>query len=255
MNSAYKIKKAHFGKRTLAFLFDLICTFFLFIGIENLVMHPIVNGVFDYDALDHEFETKLVEHGIAHYDKDNKFVYNELPKEGYDWTSFNEDKRAVEVKDKLSMMNLFTLTMDFMISEFFVFCLIPLILKNGQTLGKKMMKLALVSTNEVKVKGWNVFARWALGIYVFETMITLFFVVFAVIPVPLILTLITSVVSKKGMALHDYIGGTIVVDLNNTLIIDTVEERRKRILEEKEAYEIHQKNKMISQKEIEKEHL
>ena len=256
MNSAYTIQKASFFKRTLAFLFDLMIAFFLFTGIEYFVMHPILNAAWSYDQLEDQYEGKLVEYGIGHYDeKTNEFVYNEMPEKGYDYTEFNKDEEAIKLQNKLSTLNLFSLTMDFMLSEFLVFCLVPLILKNGQTFGKKLLKLALVSTNEVRVAGWNVFARYAIGIFAFETMINMFFVSFFIIPLPLIVSVIMALVSKKGMALHDHIGGTIVVDLNNTIILDTVDERRKRILEEKEAYEAHQSKKLISQKEIEKEGL
>ena len=168
---------------------------------------------------------------------------------------FRKDEDNAALEAKLGSMDFLKITMDSMLTGFIIFCLIPLILKNGQTLGKKLMKLALVSTNEVKVKGWNVFARWAIGIFAFETMINLYFVTQWTIPVVLIISVITALVTRKGMALHDYIGGTIVVDLNNTVILDSVEERRKRILEEKEAYATHQQKKMISQKEIEENRL
>ena len=259
MNSAYTIIKASFFKRTAALIFDLIIGFVLFVGVENLIMHPIVNAAYQYDELDHQFEDKLVEYGVGYYDsKTNEFKFVQfetIEERNAHMDEFNKDKEAVAIRTKLDSINLLKVTMDFMVSEFLVFCLMPLILKNGQTLGKKLMKLALVSTNEVKVKGWNVFARWAVGIFAFETMINLAFVAFFIIPLPLIVSIIMAAVSRKGMALHDYIGGTIVVDLNNTVILDSVEERRKRILEEKEAYATHQQKKMISQKEIEENRL
>ncbi|MDY4788607.1 MAG: RDD family protein [Bacilli bacterium] len=254
MNSAYTIQKPSFFKRVVALIFDIICVTFLFVAVENLVSHPIVNAAYNYDELDHKYEEKLVEHGIGYFDeKDgNKFKLNELP-EGqtdYDWTSFRKDEDALYYEGMVSNLNLFKITLDALLSELIVFCIVPLILRNGQTLGKKLMHLGLISTNEVKVRSWNVFARYAIGIFALETMISLFFFTFFIFPLPLILSFIFAVSSKRGMALHDYIGGTIVIDMNNTVILDTVEERKKRILEEKEAFKMQQSNKMISQEEI-----
>ena len=257
MVSAYTIKKASIFKRIVAFLFDLMCAFFLFVGIENLVIHPIVNHIFHYDQIEDKYEEKLVEHGVGKFNDKGEFEFLPVP-EGqmdYDMTSFYEDEVAVQIENEKTRLDLFKFTMNSMLSEFIVLCLMPLLLGNGQTLGKKLMKLALVSTNEAKVKGWQVFARWAIGIFAFETMINFFFVMFAIIPLPLIVSVILALVTKKGMALHDYIGGTIVVDLNNTVIVDTVEERRKRILEEKKSYDAFAKKKIVSEEEIKKERL
>lgn len=258
MNSAYTIQKASFFKRVVAFIFDMICVMFLFVAVENLVSHPIVNAAYNYEELDHRYEEKLVEHGIGYFDEkdDNKFKLNEIP-EGetdYDWTSFRKDEEALYLEGMVSNLNLFKLTLDALLSELIIFCIVPLILKNGQTLGKKLMHLGLISTNEVKVRSWNVFARYAIGIFALETMISFFFFTFFIIPLPLLLTVVFAISSKRGMALHDYIGGTIVIDMNNTVILDTVEERKKRIQEEKETFKMQQSKKMISQKEIEEEH-
>lgn len=118
---------------------------------------------------------------------------------------------------------------------FFVF---PLIFKNGQTLGKKMLNLALISTENVRVKNWQILARVLIGAWAIECVFSFYtFVLTYVLPLGLLVSIIMAVFSKKRMALHDFAGGTIVVDYSATIIVDTVEERKALIEEENKAKE------------------
>lgn len=117
--------------------------------------------------------------------------------------------------------------------------IIPLFLKNGQTVGKKVFNLGLVRPDCVKINNVALFARAILGKYTIETMVPVFslylilfgnagFLGLIVIAIVLLTDLGMFIFSKDHTTIHDLVAGTVVVDLSTQMVFNSEEELIKK---------------------------
>ena len=110
-----------------------------------------------------------------------------------------------------------------------------MLLKNGQTLGKKIFGIALVRVDGVKITPFALFVRTVLGKYTIETMIPvlmammIFIGVIGILAPAIVLGLLIVqialiITSKTNSALHDHMAATVAVDLNSQMIFATAED-------------------------------
>ena len=115
--------------------------------------------------------------------------------------------------------------------EFFV----PLLFKNGQTLGKKVFGLAVVRRDCVRLAPLLLLVRTLLGKYTIETMIPilLLFLIFfgglgfvglAVLAALLVLQVGLVAGTRNNSAIHDLLAQTVVVDMASQMIFDSEQE-------------------------------
>lgn len=97
-----------------------------------------------------------------------------------------------------------------------VYLVPPLIFKKGQTVGKKIMGLILIHKNGSEVTTLQVFLRALIGIWVLEYVTSILFY-FSI----LILSVVFALVNKQGMAIHDVIARTIVVE-KEPILVDVI---------------------------------
>ncbi len=113
--------------------------------------------------------------------------------------------------------------------------IVPLILKNGQTVGKKIFGIALVRPDCVKMSTFSLFVRTILGKYTIETMVPVFLVCMTIflqagiIPVVvigalIILNLCLFIFTKDRTMIHDLFAATVAVDLASQKIFNSTEE-------------------------------
>ncbi len=111
----------------------------------------------------------------------------------------------------------------------------PLIFKNGQTLGKKAFGIALMHANGVKVNNLTMFVRSILGKYTIDIMVPVLLIemiLFAglgwigllVIGLLLALNLGLFFFTKTHTAIHDLLAKTVAIDLASQHIFDSEEE-------------------------------
>ncbi len=147
-----------------------------------------------------------------------------------------EDTEAQTAYELLMNLTLITLSVGilgaFLILEFAV----PLLLKNGQTLGKKAFGIALMRKDGIKVTPFMMFARSILGKYTVETMMPVLLIVgmffnggggFSVILLAafLLAQIIVPLVTRDKTGLHDLMACTVAVELSSQMIFDTVEDQ------------------------------
>lgn len=112
---------------------------------------------------------------------------------------------------------------------------LPLIFKNGQTLGKKAFGIALMHANGVKVNNLTMFVRSILGKYTIDIMVPVLLVemiLFAglgwigllVIGLLLALNLGLFFFTKTHTAIHDLLAKTVAIDLASQHIFDSEDE-------------------------------
>ena len=242
------IQKAGFFKRLSAFLLDSI----IFILVAVAIAVPI-SAIISYPDTVEAFETHYKKYeekyaidtnmSAAEYDKltpEQKERYEEATRE------LANDKEIIELYTAL--MNKTVLVV--LISLFFAFIVtelaIPMFLKNGQTLGKKMVSIGVMRVDGVRLSSFQLFVRSIFGKFLLETMIPTLVIMMEMFGVMsgmgviitgliLIIQTVLVIVTKTNSAIHDYVAVTVVVDMNGQTIFDSPEELieyKKRLHEE-----------------------
>ena len=188
-------------------------------------LDPTVIGTEAYDALTDEEKEAYVKAFNDHYDAYTK-RFNEL---------FSADQEAVYAQNMTYNLILITLIASILISVLIFEFVFPLIFKNGQTIGKKVVGIAVIHQNSVKASHIALFTRALLGKFVVEIMIPLILIITALLGytgwigllVLGLLCILEAFVFFKGKnftPLHDVICQTICVDNATQMVFDSVEE-------------------------------
>lgn len=126
------------------------------------------------------------------------------------------------------------------------FGVLPLVM-NGQTLGKKIMKLRVVSNNEKKLNFWKYLIRIVIlnniwlslinvgAVYVVSG-VKFYYVTYVISMLSSLiymLNLIMVMFRKDNRGLHDMVAGTKVILVSNDAVVESVEEVKKNGIKEK----------------------
>ncbi len=232
----YDLQKASIWKRMSAYLFD-----FILLGIAAVGFALLLSSVLGYsaksDALDAYYEKYEQEYNVDFEIESEKYeLLSEGEKERYDtaygalWTD-KEFSRAFSLLMNLTLIiTTFSILLAYIVFEI----AIPLILKNGQTLGKKIFGLCLVRVDCIKVTPLMLFIRTILGKFTVETMFPLalafMFVLGGGLVSPLVILLIFLTqfilffVTKNHTVIHDSFAQTVVVDMASQMIFNNTDE-------------------------------
>ena len=145
------------------------------------------------------------------------------------------DRQYSYVLNLMFMMLSVGTALSYMVLEF----IIPIIMKNGQTVGKKVFGIGLVRPDCVKITIPQLFARTFIGKYAIETMfpillIILFFfgslgimaiILFAAVT---ILNIAVFFASKNRTPIHDVLAHTVVIDFKLQVVFQSTEEMMER---------------------------
>lgn len=247
----YDLQKASVLKRISAGILDFIIVVILATGFFFLF-----STVFNYDSLTVELNTHydryVEEYGFDFreltQEKVDKFTEEEKTKYEVAAQAFREDKEIISTLGKILSMTLIMLTFGILLAILIVEFLVPLILKNGQTLGKKMFGICLMMDNGVRVRTMPLFIRSILGKFTIETMIIIYglvllyfgqlnIIVLFLAAAILIANGILIIISPKNLLIHDAMSFVVVVDKASQMIFNTEEEliKYKKDLAEKNA--------------------
>jgi uncharacterized RDD family membrane protein YckC len=233
----YDLQKASMWKRASAYIFDFILICIVAVGIGFLL-----STVLGYDAQIEKMEAAYTayeeKYGIdlnlsfEDYEKlsdEEKAVYEDANKE------FSADPEVNRTYSLIINMTMVIITFGILISYLLLEVLVPLLFKNGQTLGKKAFGVAVMRVDGVRLSPFALFVRTVLGKFTIETMFPVFLVMMifigslgivgtAVIIMMLVLQIVVLAVSKTNSAIHDLLAGTVVVDMASQMIFESAEE-------------------------------
>ena len=123
-----------------------------------------------------------------------------------------------------------------LISGALVYILVPLILKNGQTFGKKAYGLGLANSDGYKFSNSRLLMRFLpfaiVDISLFFMILVNLYLVLLIVLIIFLVSFALAMSSPKRMSLHDITGRTIVVDLKSSTLFETVDEEEKFVLKE-----------------------
>lgn len=231
------LQKASIWKRISAFLFDMILFSILAVGIAFLIS-KITSYDSHYDTLISSYEKYSRIYGI---DFDISLdEYNSLTPEQislYDQASqaMTADPEANKAYSVIINLSLVIVSLSLLISFIIFDIVIPIIFKNGQTLGKKIFSLGVMTKEGIRLPNLLLTARTVLGKFTIETMVPAFIILMIVfqraglleaailIGLP-IFQIVLMIASRQNLAIHDLIAGTVVIDFPSQRIFESREE-------------------------------
>lgn len=136
------------------------------------------------------------------------------------------------------------------------FGVLPLVM-NGQTLGKKVMKLRVVSNNNKKLNFWKYLIRIVIlnniwlslinvgAVYIVDG-VKFYYVTYVISMISSLvymLNLIMVMFRKDNRGLHDMVAGTKVIEVNNDVVLENVDEVKKKESIKEKANKVSKKKK------------
>ncbi len=231
------VQKGNIWKRISALLLDLIT-----VSIAAVLFAVLFSLIFDYDGkLDayEEIRTSIEEeYDITFATTEQEYnAFDAELKARYDaaYDALNANDEAVRLYLLLNNVAVLIVTFSLLLAILIFEFILPLILKHGRTLGKRVFGLAVMRNNFVKVSGPVMFIRAILGKYAIETMIPAFILIMfvfgkadilmmillALVP---IVNIVLIIATKNNCPIHDLIAMTVVVDFESQKIFETEEE-------------------------------
>lgn len=178
--------------------------------IENYYQSKEESGLFE--KIGDTWEIK----GSATFNELNQFY-----EEQYDiaLNYFSHDDECLTLARKITVVSILEVFLSLTISIVIFFLIFPLIFKERQTLGKKLMGLAVVSRKDGIVAKRRHYLMRFLAFYVIEILLTVF-----TFGIPLIVSVSMLFFSKEKITLHDYLSATLVIDTRQRPAMHSAEE-------------------------------
>lgn len=231
------LQKANLWKRIAAWLLDLILLCVLAVGAAYLL-----SAVLGYDTASRELETHYAryesQYGVT-FDISQE-AYAAMDPQGqanYDaaYAALIADEAVLYTYNLVINLTLLITSLGILIAMLVLEFAVPLVLKNGQTVGKKCFGLGLIRQDGVAMNNLQLFARTLLGKYTLGTMIPVyvFLLMFwgnlgvtgtVILGALLVGQVVCVSMTRNNSALHDLLAGTVVVDLASQQIFKTTEE-------------------------------
>lgn len=231
------LQKASVWKRISALVLDGILLSILTVGFAFLLSLAI-----GYDAhsarLAQYYSDYETEYGITFSISQEEFAsMDEAAQQRYEaaYAALAEDAGAAQTFAEVMRLTILIITFGVLLGMLALEFFVPLLFKNGQTLGKKVFGLAVVRRDCVRLAPLLLLVRTLLGKYTIETMIPilLLFLIFfgglgfvglAVLAALLVLQVGLVAGTRNNSAIHDLLAQTVVVDMASQMIFDSEQE-------------------------------
>lgn len=231
------VQKASMWKRISAYIFDMILLGILAVGLAALLSFAL--GYDGYAArLDAAYEKYENEYGVTFGITEDEYLA--MPEEEralFDKASeaVSADSEALYCYNMVINLTLIITTFSILLAYIGLEFVVPLLFKNGQTLGKKIFGLALMRNDGVKINSVSLFIRTVLGKFTIETMVPVLIIMMIllgsmgvvgviVLGLILLLEIVLLIATKNNCAIHDLLANTVAVDFASQKIFDSAEE-------------------------------
>lgn len=245
------LQKASLSKRIAAGILDAMLLCVLAVGFMSLLFN-LLGYSGHSEALRQHYERYETQYGVS-FDI-SEAEYNQLPddqQKNFDaaYKALINDDEVLYTYNLLINLTLLITTFGILLAMIVLEFVVPLWLKNGQTVGKKVFSLGLMRTDGVQITPLQLFIRTILGKFTVETMIPVYIIIMVLFnsigifgPGVLLILLLAQAVSmiatRTNAMLHDLIGGTVAVDIASQKIFrstDDLIEYQKKIAAERAA--------------------
>lgn len=234
----YDLQKASILKRISAWLLDFICVSIIAVGIMWAI-----SAMAGFSAKSERYEELLnnysEQYGVSlseGLDQDASQEQKDLYNEAYQ--AFAKDEEVGVLYSQILNITILMVSLGLFIAIFIVEFVLPLIFKNGQTLGKKIFSVAVMQVSGVRINPFILFVRAVLGKYTIETMVPAMIIAMIFMGVAdmmtilvlvalLIFQIILVIATKTNSLIHDALSSTVAVDMATQMIFYSKEEMIK----------------------------
>lgn len=230
------LQKASSWKRIAAWILDMVLLCVLAVGAAYLL-----SGVLGYDAYDQKLQAAYdryeKQYGVTfHIDQTDYEAMTDAERANFDaaYDALNADTEAIHAYNMVVNLSLLLTTLGILLAMLVLEFAVPLMLKNGQTIGKKCFSLGVVRTDGVKMNTLQLFTRTLLGKYTIETMVPVYVVQMLfwggmdatgfLLLALLIAQVICIAVTRTNSAIHDLLAGTVVVDIASQKVFESTQD-------------------------------
>lgn len=231
----YDLQKASILKRVSAWLLDFICVAIIAVGIIWAI-----SAIAGFNAKSERYE-EIINSYSEQYGIDLKKGLDEnsseeqIAKFNAAYEAFAKDEEAVALYTKIINITFLMVSIGLFVGVFIIEFVVPLFLKNGQTVGKKIFSVGVMQVSGVRINTFVLFVRAVLGKYTIETMvpamiIAMIFmgvgdlVTIVVLAALLIFQIVLVIVTKNNSLIHDALSSTVAVDMATQMIFDSKDE-------------------------------
>ena len=245
------LQRAGMWKRLSAALFDSIILFTVIVGMALLL-----STALGYDAyvdrlgeLEQQYgdefgvDLDITLEELKALSEEERQVYEAAD------AAYSQDPDVIYTYNMMLSMAMVIVTFAILLGYLLLEFLVPLLLKNGQTLGKKLFGIGVMRVDNVRLPAVLLFARTVLGKFTIGTMIPVYVIIMIVfgrlgmfgtvlIGALLLVQAILFFGTHAHTPIHDKLAGTVTVDLASQMIFDSPEallEYKKRIHAESTA--------------------
>ena len=231
------VQKASLWKRIAAWMLDVILLAVLAVGAAWGL-----SAALGYDSYSNTLESAYAkyeaQYGVT-FQIDGQ-AYDTMTAEGkqnYDtaYQALIADADAMYAYNMVVNLSLLITTLGILAAVLVLELLVPLLLKNGQTVGKKCFTLGVMRTDGVKMNNLQLFARTVLGKYTIELMVPIYIAMMVfwgsmditgtLVLLGLLLgQIICLCATRTNAAIHDLLAGTVVVDIASQKIFNSTED-------------------------------
>lgn len=231
------MQKAGMWKRMAAWLLDIILVAILAVGAAYLL-----SVTLGYDTA-----SAKLEQYYARYESEYGVVFDISQQEyeamtgeqraAYDaaYEALIADEDVLITYDKVVNLTMLITSIGILIAMLLLEFVVPLLLKNGQTVGKKCFGIGLIRNDGVQMNTMQLFTRTVLGKYTVGTMLPIYVVllmlfgnmgIFGTVILGGLLTgqIICLSVTRNTCAIHDLLAGTVAVDIASQQIFRSSQE-------------------------------
>ena len=250
----YDLQKGSLLKRASAFLLDGILLVILVTGFAFAF-----SAIFHYNDYSNIYDEGLNRYseqfGIDLLNIPEESALTEEQRAGYEAAlkAMNNDLEMIKAFNTMISIIIMEISLAIILAFLVLEFILPLILKNGQTVGKKVFGLGVMRTNGVRIRGVSLFIRTFLGKCIIETMLPVLMFMMMIFsywnimasvglfgPIVIIVLFIAQILlifwTKKHTMIHDLLSDCVVVDLGSQMIFDN-EQARVEYINKKDAEE------------------
>lgn len=240
-----ELQRADMWKRISAALLDVILLAIVAVGMAYML-----TTVLGYDRHEAQFNaiaaTYESEYGVS-FDVSGEELAAMTEEERAQFNlaseAFSKDEEANRVYALMFNLTLVITSLGILAACLLMEFVLPLLLGNGQTLGKKIFGIGVMRVDGIKLPAVLLFVRTVLGKYAVELMVPVYIFVmlmFGMMDIAgtvlifglLIVQIVLVATSRTRSPIHDRLAHTVAVDFASQRIFDSVEAReayRERI--------------------------
>ena len=233
----YDLQKGSLWKRASAFLFD-----FIMVSIIAVLIALILSWITGYDRYQKEFRAGYDRIGEEYqvsldvtYEEYQALTEEQTSRLNQAYEALRQDGPTMHAYGMIRTLSQVIISFSILLAVLCWDFLIPLKLKDGRTLGKKIFGLAVMRTDGVRINTVSLFIRALLGKYTIEIMIPVLIMLMIywnsigiIAPIILFLILVVEIAvmcfTNTNSLIHDLLANTVVVDYMSQTIFDTPED-------------------------------